>query len=322
VSNLGNKTDGGTLGTGSPSSAYTIMNFFTIPLLLTIPALVSAFSLNPFSRRGASSLGYYNPDDSGGSLLTYIPGSNTVGVGEPLNVILSGNSDQAILVDQEINGGLRNYFLSFGFSSECLGQHSGTPQQTNLGDGNGFKNETAVIRWNYGDPSLGTCRETIEGGSHFRYWTQNGPSKNSGGIFMAFSYEMPIAEQHDIVINGYNLGRDWGVGNVTNQTSIIDTATVSNTSTFSGQTQAGGYVYSTSVQYVSGLLSNTSNGINHGSTVGVNGSNAIDGLVAVWQVKIVQKPPKSSALRISTQWTGQIPLITALVALSSHLFSS
>ena len=35
-------------------------------------------------------------------------------------------------------------------------------------------NETAVIRWDYGDPQLGTCKETIEGGAHFRYWVQNG----------------------------------------------------------------------------------------------------------------------------------------------------
>lgn len=35
-------------------------------------------------------------------------------------------------------------------------------------------NQTAEMRWDYGDPELGTCQETIEGGSHFRYWTQNG----------------------------------------------------------------------------------------------------------------------------------------------------
>ena len=63
-----------------------------------------------------------------------------------------------------------------------------------LGDGNGartslssFKtpikrerltgNETAVIRYDYNDPSLGTCQESVQGGNHFRYWVQNG----SGG---------------------------------------------------------------------------------------------------------------------------------------------
>lgn len=132
---------------------------------------------------------------------------------------------------------------SLGFSSECLGQHSGTGQAANLGDGNGYstypqyshpvtsisrigisqENETAVIRWDYGDPELGTCKETIQGGNHFRYWVQDGPQgntyvylspyspalvhrgflarnahtrrndNNSGAIFMAVSYEMPIA---------------------------------------------------------------------------------------------------------------------------------
>lgn len=35
-------------------------------------------------------------------------------------------------------------------------------------------NETAVMRLDYGDPTLGTCKETVEGGNHFRYWTQTG----------------------------------------------------------------------------------------------------------------------------------------------------
>jgi hypothetical protein len=35
-------------------------------------------------------------------------------------------------------------------------------------------NETAVIRWAYGDPVIGTCKESIQGGNHFRYWIQDG----------------------------------------------------------------------------------------------------------------------------------------------------
>jgi hypothetical protein len=33
------------------------------------------------------------------------------GQGEPLNIIISGNSDARALVDSEENGGLRNFFL-------------------------------------------------------------------------------------------------------------------------------------------------------------------------------------------------------------------
>lgn len=54
-------------------------------------------------------------------------------------------------------------------------------------------NQTAVIRWDYGNVQLGTCEETLEGGDHIRYWVQNGPQENTGAIFMALSYEMPIA---------------------------------------------------------------------------------------------------------------------------------
>lgn len=154
-----------------------------------------------------------------------------------MNAILSAKSDSDILIDQEANGGLRNYFLyvlaapiflgfplslvpcfvwlidglvysrSFQFGAECLGQHAGTHQVLDLEDGNGPSkcrifyhslrltssrirgNETAVIRYNYGDPSLGTCQETIQGGNHFRYWVQNGSQRNSSAVFMAFSYE-------------------------------------------------------------------------------------------------------------------------------------
>jgi len=96
---------------------------------------------------------------------------------------------------------------SLGFSGECLGQHAGSDQAANLGDGNGacelvsfvllhswhgldvtceliihflwcVVNETGVIRWNYGDAQLGACKETIQGGNHFRYWVQNGPNGN------------------------------------------------------------------------------------------------------------------------------------------------
>jgi hypothetical protein len=84
----------------------------------------------------------------------YIPTEWTVGVGEPANAILSAKSDPAVLIDQETDGGLRNYFLcalspssslwligrcsrSFQFGAECLGQHEGSHQVLDLGDGNG-----------------------------------------------------------------------------------------------------------------------------------------------------------------------------------------
>lgn len=258
--------------------------------------------------------------DHGGSMLTKVPGTFPAGLGEPINVIISANSDPDVLKDQETDGGLRNYFLSFGYASECLGQHLGDDQAANLGDGHGYLNETAVIRWDYGDPQLGSCKETIQGGAHFRFWVQNGDkADSSGAIFVAASYEKPIADQHDIIFNGYNLGRDWMIGNATNQSSLIPTLNVTNETTYSGRTSFANYTYETDVKYISGLLQNTSDGINHYLTVGGNGINAVDGLVAVMQVKIVDRP----AVRASAAGHLSAPpiawLLLALVALASPL---
>ncbi|KAF9642558.1 hypothetical protein BDM02DRAFT_3105500 [Thelephora ganbajun] len=294
-------------------SLFSAVAIFTIPHLLclhhTLVAAAGIYDHIPSSlanlwsssreslarRNAVPGLGYYNPIDYGGYMLTYIPTEWTVGLGEPVNAILSAKSDPQILIDQETNGGLRNYFLSFQFGAECLGQHEGSHQIVDLGDGNGPKNETAVIRYDYGDPALGTCQETIQGGNHFRYWVQNGRLRNSSAVFMAFSYEHSLQRNHLIVLNGYNLGRDWAVGNATNQTQLIDTNSLMNASTFQGQTSFNGYTYSTTVTYVSGILKNSSNGVNHASDVTLPGRYAIDGLVSVFEAHIVERPKPVNA---------------------------
>ncbi|KAF9465332.1 hypothetical protein BDZ94DRAFT_1254308 [Collybia nuda] len=261
--------------------------------------------------RKVPELGYYNPLDSGGSMLTKIPVTYPMGQGEPVNAIISGASDAEVLVDAEVGGGLRNYFFSLGFSGECLGQHAGSHQMVDLGDGNGAKNETSVIRWNYGDVELGSCKETIQGGNHFRYWVQNGPTANSGAIFMAVSYEMPIALQHDIVRNGYNFGRDYLIGNLTKTT--VPTANLTDQVTYTASSSFNGYAYDTHVKYVSGMLPNTNDGINHNVTVGWDGVNSSDGLVAVMTVKMTTKPQSASAWRSAQMGFLKYPPAVLLV---------
>ncbi|TFY73338.1 hypothetical protein EWM64_g10674 [Hericium alpestre] len=280
-------------------------------LLCTLPSLSLALSSprnhppSPFSRRSGRNVppqGFYDPRDNGGAWLTQVVGTIPAGLHEPINAVISGSSDSSVLKDQQVDGGLRNYFTSFGFAGECLGQHSGNDQGADLGDGNGAKNETAVIRWDYGDPTLGTCQETIEGGNHFRYWIQDGNKADSGAIFLAVSYELPAKLQHDIIFQGYNLGRDWLVGNATAQSQIVPTPTLQNGSTFSGQTSANGYVYQTDVTYMSGFLSNGSDGINHFASVGANGTNAIDGLIAILSVTTLTKPSGASSYVLPQLW--------------------
>ncbi|KAM5533632.1 hypothetical protein V8D89_012745 [Ganoderma adspersum] len=303
-------------------------------LLLCAPTLSLAYapsrvrSPSPLWRRASSSrsvppAGFYTPAAKGGEMLTVAP--NTGGLGEPLNVIVSGNSDELVLADNEDQGGFRNWMISVGFASECLGQHAGDPQTANLGDGNGQLNETSELRWDYGDPDLGTCKETINGGNHFRYWIQDGPSGNSGAFFLATSYEMPIQDGHNIVFNGYNLGRDWLVGNATAQSHLIPTGNVTNGTTYSGKTSFGNYTYNTDAVYLTGILSNSTSGLNHASSVGGDGVEAVDGLVAVLTVKVLSTPPPTSSgalPSLSAPWwpLGATLLLTTLT-LSQSLLS-
>ncbi|KAI0670913.1 hypothetical protein C8Q78DRAFT_821889 [Trametes maxima] len=286
--------------------------------LLCAPALSFAHSSHELPARAPSPLwrrassvppvGFFDPTQSGGSMLTVAP--NTGGLGEPLNVIVSAHTDSEVLVDSEDKGGLRNYFLSVGFGAECLGQHAGDAQTANLGDGKGQVNETSELRWDYGDPELGTCQETIKGGNHFRYWYQ----ANSGAIFMATSYELPIQMGHDIIFNGYNLGRDWLVGNATAQSSIIPTANVTNGTTYSGQTSFGGFTYKTDALYLSGILSNSSQGVNHDLTVGNNSTLPVDGYVAVLTISIVSRPQAANGalpLPSMPSWSLAVAILAA-----------
>lgn len=250
--------------------------------------------------------GYNDPSSGGGSMLTIVNGTYPAGQGEPLNIILSANSAKEVLVDSLDNGGFLNYMLSTYMGEECLGQHLGASQQANLGDASGAVDEVQELRWNYGNPYLGTCQETFNGGLHLRYWIQN----TTGAYFIAISVEKSLSDGHDIVLDGYNLGREYLIGNLTNQTTTIYTPNITAQSTFSGDSAYSNWTYNTKVNYVSGLLQNTSVGINHNITVQGANFNAIDGLVAVLTVSVVDRPKSSLA------WaTLRLSIPTLLVAL-------
>lgn len=149
---------------------------------------------------------------------------------------------------------------SANLSAECLGGGgpglAGSKQEADL-DGSGNATQINMLRWNFGDPWIGTCRETFEGGLHFRYWKQN----TTGAMFLAASVEMELAKQHDIVPNGYNLGRDYVVGNLTKKD--LGSRNVTNATVISGTTSFRNYTYETNVHYVSGLLANSSGRPHH-----------------------------------------------------------
>lgn len=142
---------------------------------------------------------YASPSSHGGKILT--------NQSEPLNVIISGTSDPAVLSPD----GFAAYVSSLKFDPDSFaGQSSNNDaQQANLGDGNGWMNQTGLYRKT---PAL---MEVLQGGNHFRYWVQNGKKANTGAIFIVASIEMGLKQHHNIVPNGYDLGRDQLVGNAT-----------------------------------------------------------------------------------------------------------
>jgi len=80
---------------------------------------------------------------------------------------------------------------------------------------------------------------------------------------------------------------------------MLSTLNITDGTTYTGTTSSNGYTYETNIRYTSGLLLNTSVGINHNITVPADGRNAVDGLVAVLDVRISQSPPTSSYVPFS-----------------------
>ncbi|KAJ6594386.1 hypothetical protein B0H19DRAFT_920040 [Mycena capillaripes] len=159
-------------------------------LALAVPSLLTA---SPIKRADDSD--FVNPTAGGGSFL-----DKSGGLGEPLNVIISAKSSPEVLT---LDGFLQ-YAQTIGFDTECLGLHIGNPQSANLGDGRGDVNETEVLRESFGIPGVGTCLESATGGNHFRVFPQAG----TGALFLAVSKEEDASENHNIVADGYNIGRD------------------------------------------------------------------------------------------------------------------
>ncbi|KAI9449626.1 hypothetical protein BJY52DRAFT_227983 [Lactarius psammicola] len=224
-------------------------------LLVSLLGLQGALALSPFaprSEKATDAVPFVNPSLAGGSLLDRV----TNELGEPLNVIISGLSSPGVLSDD----GFLEFANAIGFGTECLGIHLGDPQAANLGDGNGYVNQTVELRQDYGNPDIGSCLESLSGGNHLRLFRQNGPTANTGALFLAVSQEENIFKGHTISPDGYNIGRD----------KFVQGAL--------GVSLYKGVNYQTVAQNITGLLPPGSAGINHGI--------ATDGVVVLLTVTI------------------------------------
>ncbi|CCM02479.1 uncharacterized protein FIBRA_04579 [Fibroporia radiculosa] len=221
-----------------------------IAAALLISSSLATYIGTASQRRGT--VAYYDPTNGGGSMFD----NANDGYGEPLNVIISGLSSPEVLNED----GIINFARAIGFSIECLGIHLGAPMSANLGDGNGWVNQTIELREDYGSAAAGTCLETLIGGNHFRVFVQNGTEADSGALFLAVSREEDVIEDHTIVPNGYDIGRD-----------DFSAAAM-------GTTSYNGVTYNTVAENITGLMPAGSTGVNHGI--------AVDGIVTLLTVTI------------------------------------
>ena len=149
----------------------------------------------------AASSSYETPSKNGGSMLTKQK--------EPLNVIISGTSDEYVLSEK----GFVDFGQAIGYDPDSfVGKVQGNGKQSaNLGDGRGSTEQAGLMRQHPGSV------EAIVGGNHFRYWMQVGDKANTKAVFIAASVEKALKYHHDLVSNGYDQGRDMIVKNATSQ---------------------------------------------------------------------------------------------------------
>ncbi|ORY89033.1 hypothetical protein BCR35DRAFT_300814 [Leucosporidium creatinivorum] len=178
-----------------------------------------------------------DPRPGGGSMLDQ---ATDWGLGEPLNIIISSKSSPDVLRES----GFIAYSRSLGLWAECANLHLGDAQYANLGDGKGWEPELFEMRESWW-PYVGSCLESVIGGNHFRAWKQNGSEADTGAWFLAASKEVDARGNHKIAHDGYNVGRDLIIQKALEGTRYL------------------GRSWTTTVEWVEGLLPAGSDGINH-----------------------------------------------------------
>jgi hypothetical protein len=70
----------------------------------------------------------------------------------------------------------------------CTGMCTADPPAANLGDGNGWVNQTLELRQEYDHLEV-MGSEDLAGGNDLRLFRQNGTKANTGALFLAYVYQ-------------------------------------------------------------------------------------------------------------------------------------
>lgn len=207
-------------------------------------------------------------------------------------MIVSGESDAYALTSD----GFESFYRAIGFDvGSCAGRSVNDTQRANLGDGNGNVVQAGIARWGNG------CIESLTGGNHFRYWVQNGTRANTGAIFIAASVEEPIRQNHMIVSNGYDLGRDWLVGNATQGTRTDN--------------QTGN-------EFTTSVVANNTSLLRGVSASSLNHDIGTDGVVRVLRVRVTQGGNGNTKSSSDNAQTGVASYLPGAATVAGAVFAA
>lgn len=224
----------------------------------TFHLLYSSFWLQAAFGPIATAKPFNNPLNVGGNLYFRFEGQPQTKP-EPINVIISAESSFGRITgfnNSEIflaQNGLSQYLSALNFSDECLGLHLSTPAYANISSTTPQRLDF-LYRENFGNLEQGTCLESLNGGYHFRGWRQG----TSGAWFLGASKEQNLTMKHDLVPNGYDIGRD----------EVVRRALL-------GGTDARGCKWKpATLQNLTNLVSSDAGGVNgvYNHDIGINGS--------------------------------------------------
>ncbi|GAA6033707.1 hypothetical protein JCM8097_004392 [Rhodosporidiobolus ruineniae] len=277
-------------------------------------AAASPAPARTLSRRwiDADGLGFADPagrsSEIKGQWLTTAQNVFPPGVGEPLNVVLSANSDAFV----KTLDGLVDYMRTVPLVKTCTDEQDGESEKANLGDGSGGKLPLATFA---SPPTAGEngadCLplNTTAEGLVVRAWQQTGTDANTGAYFLAASYRAG----GKVIDNGYDLAR-------TNFTRFATLNSTSPSSRVFSTTLLSTYTPSPSEN-----LANVSRPVN-ASDDSMEGrpldQGRTDGEIAVLEVQVVSNGTAGSNGASSFAGTGNSPLFLAAALLPLLGFST
>lgn len=126
-------------------------------------------------------------------------------------MILANSSDKDVALGEYASWANS---LNFGF-----GYFPRRSEAANVGDGEGFQYPSRIFQW------INSTWSGEHGGTALGCYVQNGTKLATGAVFISAAIMKPSSEQYTVEDNGFDLARDYLVGNATKNDNTTDPET-------------------------------------------------------------------------------------------------